>query len=69
MISIETAVMVVIYLIVCGLIFGLLWWLIDYCAIPQPFNKVARIILAVLAVLVLINILLSFVGHPIFVFK
>lgn len=65
MISIEGAVMVIIYLIVGGLIFGLLWWLIDYCAIPEPFNKIARVVLAVLAVLVVIGILLSFIGHPI----
>lgn len=66
MISIESAVMVIIYLIIGGLIFGLLWWLIEYCAIPEPFNKVVRVILAVLAILVVIGILLSFIGHPIF---
>lgn len=66
MISIEAAVMIVLYLIIGGLIFGLLWWLIGYCAIPEPFNKVARVILAVLAVLVIISMLLSIIGHPIF---
>lgn len=68
MISIQAAVSVIVYLIVGGLIFWLLWWLIGYCAIPEPFNKVARVILAVLAVLVIIGILLSLVsGRPIFV--
>lgn len=67
MISISTAVTVVVYLIVGGLIFWLLWWLVDYVGLPEPFNKVAHVILAVLAVLVVIGILLSLVGgQPLF---
>lgn len=62
MISLSAAVMIIVYLIVGGLIFYLLWWLIGYCGLPEPFNKVARVILAVLAVLVVIGLLLSFVG-------
>lgn len=62
MISIQAAVMAVVYLIVAGLVFGLLWWLIGYCQLPAPFDKFARVVLAILAVLVLIGILLSFVG-------
>lgn len=57
-----------LYLIVIGVIFGLLWWLISYCGLPQPFDKVARVVLAVAAVIILINILLGMVGHPIFRF-
>ncbi len=64
MISIETVVTVIVYLIVCGAIFWLLNWLIDYCGIPDPFRKFAKIFLACAAVLVLISLLLSFIGHP-----
>jgi len=32
--------------------------------VPEPFAKVARGIVAVVAVIFLINILLSFLGHP-----
>jgi hypothetical protein len=67
MISLSAAVTVIIYLIVAGLIFGLLWWLIGYIAPPEPFAKVARVVLAILAVLVVIGILLSLVtGTPVF---
>jgi hypothetical protein len=67
MISLSGAVNVVVYLIVAGLIFGLLFWLVSYVGMPQPFDKVARVVLAVLAVLVLIGLLLSLVtGQPIF---
>ncbi len=67
MISIQMAVTTIVYLIVAGLVFWLLWWLINYVAPPEPFRKVANVILAILAVLVVIGILLSLVGgQPIF---
>ena len=62
MISLSGAVAVIITLLVAGLIFWLLWWLIGYCGIPEPFNKVARVVIAILAVLVVIGVLLQFVG-------
>ena len=68
MISISAAVSIIVYLVVAGLIFWLLWWLVNYIAPPEPFRKVANVVLAILAVLVVIGILLSIVGgHPIFV--
>ena len=54
----------VIWVIVLGIIFGLLWWLIDYVNIPEPFSKVARVVLAVAGVVLLINVLLGLAGHP-----
>jgi hypothetical protein len=67
MLSLTALVSVVVYLIVAGLIFWLLWWLINYVGLPEPFRKVASVILAILAVLVVIGILLSLVnGTPIF---
>lgn len=67
MISISGAVSIVLSLVIAGLIFWLLWWLVGYCNIPEPFNKVARVILAVLAVFVCIGLLLSLLGgQPLF---
>lgn len=67
MISLQAAVTVVLYLIIGGLVFWLLWWLVGYVGLPEPFNKVARVILAVLAVFVCIAVLLSLAtGQPIF---
>lgn len=51
-------------LIVFGLIAWLLFWLIEYCSLPEPINKVARVVLVIAIVLVLINFLLSIVGQP-----
>ncbi len=67
MISLSAAVTAVVYLIVVGLVFWLLWWLVDYVGPPEPFRKIANVILAILAVMVIIGILLSLVsGQPIF---
>lgn len=67
MISLTALITVVVYIIIAGVIFGLLWWLIGYCGLPEPFDKAARVILAVVAVLVVIGILLSLVnGVPLF---
>lgn len=64
-ISGEGLVGVIITLIVAGLIYWLLDWLITKVALPDPFAKVARVILIVAAVLFVINALLSLTGHPI----
>jgi DMSO reductase anchor subunit len=64
MISLSAVVAVVIYLAVAGLIFWLLWWLVNYIAPPEPFRKVANVILAIVGVLVVCSILLSLVGGP-----
>lgn len=67
MISLNGAVGVVVQLVIAGLVFWLLWWLINFVNPPEPFKKIASVILAVLAVLVCIGMLVSFGGGgPIF---
>jgi hypothetical protein len=67
MVSLEGLVSVIVYLIVLGLICGLLWWLIDYVGLPEPFHRVAKVLIAVLAVVVVIFLLLGIVsGRPLF---
>jgi hypothetical protein len=62
MISLQGLVTVIVMLIVGGLIFWLLLWLVDYVGIPEPFHKVAKVILAVFAVIFVICVLLMLVG-------
>jgi hypothetical protein len=54
---------VVIYLLIIGGVFYLLFWLIGFAGLPEPFSKIAKIIVAVVAVVILINLLLGFGGH------
>lgn len=61
-ISMGGIVPLLIELIVVGLVAYLLWWLIGYIGLPAPFDKVARVIVAVVVVIWLINLLLSLGG-------
>jgi hypothetical protein len=62
MITLGTLVSVVIFFLIVGLVVWLLLWLIDYVPVPQPFNRVARIVIVVLAVLLVISKLLQIGG-------
>lgn len=64
MISGEAVISTLVWLVCLGLIFWLLWWLVNYINPPEPFKKVANCILAVAAVIVLINVLMTLGGHP-----
>lgn len=65
LISGPAIISALIWLVGIGLCFWLLWWFLDYVKLPEPFNKVAHVILMLAAVVVLINIILSISGHPI----
>jgi len=67
--DVNALMSLVLYIIIIGAVCGLLWWLIGFLGIPEPFAKVARGIIAVVAVFMLIGILLSFVGHPLGAFQ
>lgn len=53
---------ILIWLVVLGLIFGLLWWFIGVAGLPAPFDRVARVVVALVIVLVLIYFLLGILG-------
>lgn len=55
---------ILVQLLIVGAITWLLWWLVGFIGLPEPFNKVARGIIAVVAVFFLINLLLGLAGTP-----
>ena len=64
MITLSSLVQTILFVIIAGLVFWLLWWLVNYIGLPEPFAKIARVILAVGAVFVCIAILMGLAGHP-----
>lgn len=68
-IGLDGLINFVVHLIVVGLILWLLWWLIGYAGLPEPFSKIAHVVLAVIAVVILINLLLGLVGTPFFTLR
>jgi len=63
-ISGEQVLYAIIWLIVAGLVFWVIQWAINQIGIPEPFNKIVRVILVLLVAIVCINVLLSLAGHP-----
>lgn len=73
MISLSGAVTLLVWLLIAGLVFALLWWLVTFVGGKiggeggQKFTAFGQIAVVVLAVLVLIGFLLSLVGGPAFI--
>jgi hypothetical protein len=64
MIAGSTLLSLLISLVIAGLIFWLIWWFIGYVGLPEPFNKVARVLIGLVALVFLINLLMGINGHP-----
>jgi hypothetical protein len=62
----SALVYLVLYVVIVGLICGLLLWLVDTVGIPEPFHKVARVAIIVVGVLIVIVLLLQMIeGTPV----
>lgn len=53
-----------IWILLIGLVFYLLYWLLGKAGLPEPWNKVGLFILAVAAIVILIRIILRVAGNP-----
>lgn len=54
-----------VYIVVVALIAGLLYWVVDVIPVPQPINRVVKVIIIVFAVIAIIYALLGLVdGAP-----
>lgn len=63
-ISGENLVNALIWLVIGGAIYGLLLWLIGKAPLPEPFKPYCIFFAALIAVVFLINALLTVVGKP-----
>lgn len=61
----EGIIGLLVTVIVLGLVFYLLWWLIGVVGLPEPFNKVAQIIVALVVVVVLLSLLFGGLNIPV----
>ena len=60
----------IVYLIIIGVVFGILYFLIDRAPfIPEPWKTYIKYVLYFIAALMLINFLLGFAGHPLFAMR
>jgi hypothetical protein len=60
----EGLIGLLVTVIVLGLVFYVLWWLIGVIGLPEPFNKVATVIIALVAVIILLSLLFGGLSLP-----
>jgi hypothetical protein len=60
---ISTLISLVIYCVVLGLVMWLLLYIIDTIPIPEPFHRVAKVVVIVVGCLILIVLLLGLIGE------
>ena len=51
-----------IQLVIVGLIFYAVWWFIGYIGLPAPFDKIARVLVALVALIYVVTLLASLGG-------
>jgi hypothetical protein len=65
-ISGATLLEALIWLVIGGVIFWIVSWGIAYIGVPEPFNKVIRVILVIVVVVFCVNALLLLIDKPLF---
>jgi glucan phosphoethanolaminetransferase (alkaline phosphatase superfamily) len=52
----------IVYLLIAGILIALVYWLLDAIPVPEPINRIIKIVLVVVAVLVIVMLLLQLLG-------
>lgn len=58
--SVNSLIPLLVWIVVLAVIFWVVWWFLSYIALPEPFNKIARVLVALVAVVILIRFLMQF---------
>jgi len=53
-----------IYLLVVCVVIGVIWWVADYLPVPEPLNKLLKIVSIIVGVIIIIYALLGLTGQP-----
>ena len=65
MFPIEKLVWAIVYLVLGGLACACLWWFVQWCEVKEPFLRVAKVCVGLLALFLVLGILFWIMGHPI----
>ena len=52
----------IVWLLVVGILIALVYWIVDAIPLPQPINRIVKLVVVVVAALVLILLLLDLIG-------
>lgn len=51
-----------IYILVVAVVIGLVWWVCDYLPVPEPLNKIVKVVSMVVGCVIVIYALLGLGG-------
>ena len=52
-----TLISFLISLIILGLVFGIIWWILDRMPIPAPFNMIVRVLFGLILIIALLGMI------------
>jgi nucleoside recognition membrane protein YjiH len=53
---------VLIQLLIICIIIGVAWWILDYVPVPDPLNRIAKVVIIVIGLIIIIGLLLGIGG-------
>jgi hypothetical protein len=53
---------VLVYVLVVAIVIGFVWWVVDFMPVPEPLNRMIKMISIVFGVIIIIYALLSLAG-------
>jgi glucan phosphoethanolaminetransferase (alkaline phosphatase superfamily) len=59
---IPALINLIVWLLIVGILVALVYWVLDAIPIPDPLNRIAKVVLMVLVVLVVVLMLLNLIG-------
>lgn len=65
----ESLLSAVLWLVIWGIVFWIAYWALGKIALPEPFAKIASVLLILGAAFMCINVLLGLTGNPIIKWK
>jgi hypothetical protein len=54
-----------VYLLVVCVVIGVVFWIVDYVPVPQPLNKLIKVVAIVIGCIAIIYTLLNLAGMPV----
>jgi len=51
-----------IYILVVAVVIGVIWWVCDFLPVPEPLNKLVKVVSIVVGVIIVIYALLGMAG-------
>jgi len=51
-----------IYILIVGVVIGIIWWVCDYMPIPEPINRIIKMLTIIIGAIVIIYALLGLAG-------